>query len=181
MTKGHAQRTRESMAEHHAAFRAAIERGDKDAALKAWGHLARIADGVASESERSRIEADALAAELEMYRAVRSDRPAAPNLPDHEYVFTASFPWVCAAGVRREMVYIRAGAGYHQECQTPEKTTLCGKKTAFPVSERFTSGGWPRMHELCPDCLRKLDGLGLLGDPKPAPADVSMPLFARTV
>lgn len=177
MTEGHARRTRESMAEHHGAFHAAIERGDKDAALRAWRHLARIADSVVSESERARIEADALAAELEAYRPVRSDRPAAPVLPDHEYVFTASFPWVCAAGVRRATVFIQAGPGYCQECQTPEKATLCGKKTAFPVSERFTSGGWPRMHELCPDCLRKLDEMGLIGGGK---ADESMPLFARS-
>lgn len=173
MTEGHAARTRQSMAEHHAVFHAALDRGDKDASLRAWRHLARIADSVVSDAVAARIEADSLAAELETYRPTRSAKPAAPVLDDHEYVHTANFPWVCAAGVRRESVWIDAGAGYFQKCQTPEKVTLCGRKTTFPVNERFASGGWPRMHELCPDCLRRMDAMGLLdgrGD--------ELPLFA---
>lgn len=159
MTEGHAERLALSLREYSEAFDRAEQASDWDAARKVWYALRRGTNTAISEARGARIEADALAAELLVYRPTRAEKPAAPLLPEYCYVFTANFPWVCAAKVRRDTVLIQGLAlcpAYAQEHYTPEKTTACGKKTSFPVSERFTSGGWPRLHELCPDCVRAL-------------------------
>jgi hypothetical protein len=158
VTELHADNLNRHLNELSSAFERAVEFGDRDAARSLWLKLLHGADTVIREARAARIEADALEAELLTYRPARSDRPPAPPLDGYAYVFTAKVPWVCAAVELRQLVYIPAifGGGYHQEHYAPERKTVCGKVVSFPVSERFTSGGWPRLHELCPDCTKSL-------------------------
>ena len=86
------------------------------------------------------------------------------------YVFTAKFPWVCAAVELRQKVLVRViGSEYLQDHYVPDRKTICGKATSFPVTERFESGGWPRLHELCPECTKALVAKGLIVTSESAP------------
>lgn len=159
MREDHAARVRQRVGEHHDSFFKALESGDLKAARKEWLHLMRITDQVISDSIAARIEADTLSTELKVYRPTRDDEPPAPILDGYVYVHTAKFPWVCASVEVVEMVSIHGLAGvlgYRQEHSTWEEKTVCGKKAFYPVNERFASGGWPRLRELCPECTRKL-------------------------
>lgn len=165
MSETRETRIRARISEIAKAFDLAKLAGDWNAAHKLQLNLYRLLDHEIREHLGARIEAESLAAELLVYRPTRSGRPPAPPLRGHAYVHTASFPWVCAAVERREVVSIAGigwGDGYTQECYTPERKTICGKKTTFPVNEWFPSGGWPRLHELCPDCTGILAKSGLL-------------------
>lgn len=161
MTEDHAKRVRESMTEAAGEMYAAINKSDARAARKAFQVVTRIADAAITESIRGRIEADSLATELEKYRPVRSQKPPAPDLRGYCYV-TTSKAWVCVAVEVCEMVWIAMG-GYSQEHCAPERKTLCGNATGYPFHERFSVGGWPRMHETCPECMRALVAKGLIG------------------
>lgn len=163
MTEFHAGNVQKSINDCFDSFGRASAANDWGAAEKALLKLMQQASIVMRESVAIRIEADSLAAELLAYRPTRSDRPAAPLIDGYNYVFTGKQPWVCAAKELRKTVYINAGAGYTQEYFIPERKTLCGRATSYPVSERFESGGWPRRHELCPDCTALLGKAGLLG------------------
>lgn len=159
MKEDHAARVRIRIQEHHEAFLDAIQTNKSALAEKQWLHLLSITSQCISDSIAARLEADALATELQVYRPTRDQEPAAPALDGYVYVKTANFPWVCASVEVVEMVAIpglAAVMGYTQEHSTWEEKTVCGKKAFYPVSERFTSGGWPRLRELCPDCTRKL-------------------------
>lgn len=107
-------------------------------------------------------ELDALTLELEAIRPSRHCQTAAPPLPLHTYVTAVRSPWICAAKSVREVAHISAGLGcdYHQEHWSFEKVTACGRKVLFPENERYTSGGWPRQREVCPECMRKLAAAG---------------------
>ena len=157
MTELHADNLSKRMCELGQQFDRCVESGDRTGLREAWRHLLHCTDTVIRESRGARIEADALAAELSLYRPTRLEKPVAPEIPGHVYVFTAR-AWVCAAVELHVKVQIAAvhGGGYLQDHYVPEKKTLCGKATTYPVTERFTSGGWPRLHELCPECVRKL-------------------------
>jgi hypothetical protein len=126
--------------------------------MRLWLDLLAAYSTVIREARSASVENDALSAELKVYRPTRTGRPAAPFLERHIYVFTARSPWVCAAVELRQTIQIPPifGGGYYQEHYVPEKKTVCGKTTSYPVSERFTSGGWPRLHELCPECTTAL-------------------------
>jgi hypothetical protein len=165
VTELHADNLSRHLHELSLSFERAVESGDKAEARRRWLELIHGADTVIREARAARIEADALESELLTYRPARSDRPPAPPLAGYVYVFTAKVPWVCAAIEVRQLVYVPAlfGGGYEQEHYAPERKTVCGKVVAYPVSERFTSGGWPRLHELCPDCTRALAAKGVLG------------------
>lgn len=159
MKEDHAARVRVRIGEHHESFFEAIRSNDSARARKEWLHLMRITDQAIRDSIAARIEADALATELKVYRQTRDDEPPAPVLDGYVYVHTANFPWVCASVEVVEMVVIPGAAGvlgYRQEHSTWQEKTVCGKKAFYPVGERFTSGGWPRLRELCPECTRKL-------------------------
>lgn len=159
MREDHATRVRIRISEHHNSFFEAIRTNDSARARKDWLALMRITDQAIRDSIAARIEADALATELKFYRPTRDDEPPAPVLDGYVYVFTAHQPWVCASVEVVEMVSIpglAAVLGYTQEHSTWEEKTVCGRKAFYPVSERFTSGGWPRLRELCPECTRKL-------------------------
>lgn len=172
MRDDHAKRVRDRIVEIARSFDAARSDGDWEAAHGAWLELLFVADAAIGEARGARIEADSLATELESYRPTRSQRPAAPRMEEYAYVHTARFPWVCAAKVVRKSIHVDAGfgAGYVQEFWVPVRKTVCGKSVTFEVSERFGTGGWPRMHELCSDCARLLIF--------PATAEEHMPLFA---
>ena len=159
MREDHAKRVQESISEHARSFDAAVNSGDLVAVKKEWLALLRINGQVMSDAIAARLEADSLGVELRVYRPTRSDFPAAPILDGYVYVHTAKFPWVCAAVEIVERVSIPGLAGvigYSQEHSTPERKTICGKATTFPVSERFGWGGWPLQKELCPDCTKLL-------------------------
>lgn len=159
MKEDHAARVRLRIGEHHQSFFEAIRTNDSARARKEWLRLMAITDQAIRDSVAARIEADSLATELQAYRPTRDQEPAAPVLDGYVYVKTANFPWVCASVEVVEMVAIpglAAVMGYTQEHSTWEEKTVCGKKAFYPVIERFTSGGWPRLRELCPDCTRKL-------------------------
>lgn len=162
MTADHAARHQASVHEKSEAFDDAATRGDWKAAKALWLKLLFAMDVAVGESRAGRIEADALATELLTYRPTRHEKPPAPPLNGYVYVFTAKAPWVCAAVELRTILRIvpLSGLPYFQDHYVPEKKTLCGKAATFPVMERFTSGGWPRLHELCPDCTAKLVQLG---------------------
>jgi len=132
---------------------------------KLWLKMLHRIEIVIGESIASRAECDSLTAELSTYRPTKADRPAAPALDDYTWVTTGKAPWICAAKTLRQTIWISTlfGGGYHQEHYTNDRKTLCGAAALYPVNERFTSGGWPRLHELCPDCTRGLVDLGLLG------------------
>lgn len=126
---------------------------------KCFRELCCMMDQAIREEHRSALEADSLMVELSKYRPVRDDEPAAPVLDGYVYVHTATFPWVCASVEVVEFVSIPGPAGvlgYRQEHSTWEEKTVCGKKAFYPVNERHTSGGWPRLRELCPECTRRL-------------------------
>lgn len=154
MTNDHKLRFQASINKNAAFFDAAKSTNDWPSANRAFLSMLHDLDIAIRIAVGARIEADALAAELLVYRPERSDRPAAPLLKDYVYVFTAKASWVCAAVELRKTIIVPAGlgGGYPQDHFVPEKKTLCGKKVNHPVSERFTSGGWPRLHELCPEC-----------------------------
>lgn len=164
MTELHTDNLGRRLGECQESFDRATAANDWPAAERVLRELFRWTNHVVGEARAARIEADALATELQLYRPTRADLPPAPLLPGYCYVFTAKFPWVCAAVERREVVYIApgVGGGYYQTHYAPEKKTLCGKATTYPVSERFTSGGWPRLHELCPECTKRLVIVGVL-------------------
>lgn len=130
---------------------------------RAWRELIFMVDSQVRERHRAEVENDALSAELQLYRPRRCDKPAAPLIAEHCYVFTAKQPFVCAAKEIRKVFQHEAWKawGYLQESYTPDQKTICGRQTNYPVSERFTSGGWPRLHELCPDCVKLLTDKGL--------------------
>lgn len=159
MREDHATRVRQRLTEVSQLFDIAQAANDSAAAHKQWLAMLRIADQATMDSLAARIEADALATELRVYRPTRDDEPPAPVLDGYVYVHTANFPWVCASVEIVEMVHIPGLAGvlgYRQEHSTWQEKTVCDKKAYYPVSERFTSGGWPRLRELCPDCTRLL-------------------------
>lgn len=163
MTQFHAGNLQDSIREAHEGFNQSVATGDWQSAERSWRTLSRLADTCIQEARNARIEVDALAAELLVYRPVRSGRPPAPQIAGYVYVFTAKFPWVCAAVELHKKVLVRGiGSDYLQDHYVPERKTVCGKVTAFPVTERFESGGWPRMHELCPECTKELIVKGLI-------------------
>ncbi|MHC5543291.1 hypothetical protein ACYOEI_34140 [Singulisphaera rosea] len=154
MTELHAKNVRAGILETSKLFDRAVAGGNWKIAEECMRGMIRMADNAIRESIGARHEADSLEAELTTYRPRRSDQPAAPRLQDYFYVFTARFPWVCASKAHRRELYI--GPGYTQEFWTHDKKTVCGKPVSFSVSERFESGGWPRMHELCSECVELL-------------------------
>lgn len=159
MREDHAARVRVSIGEHHDSFFEALGKSDFARAKKEWLHLMRITDQAIRDSVAARIEADSLATELQVYRPTRDQEPVAPVLDGYVYVHTATLPWVCASVEIVEMVHVPGVAGvigYTQEHSTWQEKTVCGKKAFYPVSERFPSGGWPRLREMCPDCTRLL-------------------------
>lgn len=158
MLEDHAKRVREQIGEAARQFHTAQDNGDSRSATKQFLKLLRITDQAISDSIAARIEAISLATELKVYRPTRSDEPPAPLLDGYVYVHTARFPWVCASVEIVEMVHIPGLGfrGYRQEHATWEEITVCGKKAFYPVSERFPSGGWPRLRELCPACTKLL-------------------------
>lgn len=161
------QRYMQSMSSNNQQFYAALDSGDQDGMAKAFRVVLFMVDGLIRERSRAESEVDALAAELLLYRPRRDQRPAAPLIAGYCYVSSGSAPWVCTAVERREVVSYHewSAIGLTQEHYVPERKTLCGAKTAFPISERFTSGGWPRVHELCPRCVVVLVGKGLWPNP----------------
>lgn len=157
MTALHADNLSASIRERTEAFEAAQRAGDWTTAWGLWLKMLHHADTVISESRAARIEAEAIATELQRFRPHRADIEPAPEVPGHVYVFTASVPWACVAVELRQVVTHQACHGaYQQEHYVPERKTVCGKKTAFPVNERFASGGWPRLCEVCPECFKAL-------------------------
>jgi hypothetical protein len=158
MTELHADNLSNRLGEYVAAFDRAKQSGDWAAAEKLWRLVFVAIDTVIRESRGSRMEADALACELAVYRPTRAEQPPAPSIDGYVYVFTAKTPWVCAAVERREKVLVPTliGPGYLQDHYTSERDTVCKKKVTFPVHERFASGGWPRLRELCPECVKML-------------------------
>lgn len=167
MTELHATNLRDHIAQLNETFYAAVAAGDREQVETVWRRLLAATDGAIRCSRDARAEADALATELLLYRPTRHEQPPAPPLGDYCYVFTAKAPWVCAAVELRKVVTVQVGLGcsYSQDHYVPERHTLCGRVVTYPVSERFTSGGWPRLRELCPDCTAQLAALGLLTQP----------------
>lgn len=140
--------------------KAAVACGDLKAAERAFHELRLHSLWSLAEMRTASIEADTLAVELSLYRPTRASEKAAPIVPDHCYV-TTSGPWVCVA---REIVktavykgFFTSQGSFTQEHCVPDVKTLCGKKNVYPVSERFESGGWPRLRELCPECCGIID------------------------
>lgn len=166
MTELHADNLSARLKDHTAEFEAAKAAGDWAAAWKLWLRLMHAASIVIAESRGARIEADALATELQTYRLTRADQPPAPALDGYMYVATSG-AFVCAAVEHRKRVEIKGlsmAADYSQDHYAPDPKTVCGRKTAFPVNERFASGGWPRMRELCPDCVARLAEAGAFAE-----------------
>jgi hypothetical protein len=155
MQEDHAGRVRERIAEIHQACIDSIQRHDATGLEKAMRKLWQITDQAIRDSIDWRIQAESLESELLTYRPRLVDRPAAPRLRGHFYVYTAKFPWVCAAVAHREKFY-HALLRQEQEYYIWDKKTLCGKASMFSVEDRFTSGGWPRRHELCRACVELL-------------------------
>ena len=147
----HATNLQRSMNSHFDLFQRAKVAEHWPTAEKAFLDLMSCASVVMSESKGARIEADALAAELSVFRKTRLEEPAAPLLEDFDYVFSSRAAWVSVSAVQ----------SYHQEHMTTDTKTECGKKVAYQVRERFTSGGWPRLRELCPECTEILITRGL--------------------
>lgn len=163
MRELHATNLQRSMNKHFELFQKAEAADHWPTARKAFLQLMSCASVVMSESKGSRIEADALAAELSVFRKTRLEEPAAPLLEDFDYVFTSKAAWVCVAKSLRKTIFVSVSAvqSYHQEHMTTDTKTECGKKVAYQVRERFTSGGWPRLRELCPECTEILITRGL--------------------
>lgn len=161
MTELHAENLRKSVSETIAAFESAKAAGSWDIAEKCLRALCFWADTAIGVSRRTAQEADALAAELQLYRPTRDQRPPAPLLPGYCYVESGQYAWACVAVEHRQVV-VNTEWHYTQEHYAPDKKTLCGRKNHFPINERFESGGWPRLHELCPKCAEILLARGLL-------------------
>jgi hypothetical protein len=163
MRELHATNLQRRMNEHFDLFQKAAAADHWPTARKAFLQLMSCASVVMSESKESRIEADALASELSVFRKTRLEEPAAPPLDNFDYVFVTKTPWVCVAKALRKTVVISVSAvqSYQQQHWTTDTKTECGKKVAYPVRERFSSGGWPRLHELCPECTGILITRGL--------------------
>lgn len=154
MREDHAKRVRDNIRELGERFAEAV--GVPEDARKIWLKILFVADSAIAEAAGARIEADTLATELQLYRPTRDRQTAAPLIDGICYVFTGK-AWVCAAAEHRKTVVHQACYGaYSQEHYVPDRKTVCGQKTAYPVNERFASGGWPRLRELCPDCVRLL-------------------------
>jgi hypothetical protein len=158
MTELYAKNLRGRILEIATVFDSAKLSADFKTAHAAWLKLLTIADTAISEARGARIEAESLATELLTYRLTRLGEPAAPRLKDYAYVHTSNFPWVCAAKWRRKTIRLDVGfcSPQEQEFYVPEQKTVCGKSKTFEVRDRFGTGGWPRFHELCPDCVRGL-------------------------
>lgn len=152
MTPFHADNLYRHLREYVDVIDKAEASNDWKAVQELFRKLCGTVDVVIREARSATDEADKLAAEPLVYRPTRTDRPAAPLLDGYVYVYTGKVPWVCAAKELREQVWINTGAGYFQEHCAPERKTVCGKAVSYPVSERYTSGGWPRVRELCPEC-----------------------------
>ena len=164
MTEFYADNLSKRMTELSADFDAAMGYGDWVTAKKLWLELLFWGSTVIREALGDRAEADALSAELKVYRPTRAGLPPAPFLKKYAYVFTGKSPWVCAAVEVREVIQIPGMSGmpgYSQEHYTTERKTVCGKVVSYPVKERFVSGGWPRLHELCPECTKLLVKAGI--------------------
>lgn len=177
-------RIRARLSEIAKAFDAAKNSDDWASAHKLQLELYRLLDHEIREHLGARIEAEALATELLVYRPTRGGKPPAPPLEGYAYVHTAKWPWVCVAVELRQVVAIPGigmTLGYTQEHYVPERKTICGKQTAYPVSERFPSGGWPRLHELCPDCTQILAKRGLLATDGQAADPLSLADLAKPV
>ena len=162
MTHDHAERARKSITNDSKLFDRVCEAKDWEGAEKLWQRLLASANMAIREAVAASTEADALATELLVYRPVRTGLPAAPALDGFVYVFTAKTPWVCVAKNVRKRMAVNPEFNLWQEFYIHEQTTVCGKLVTFPVRERFTSGGWPRLHELCPECviyLKKAAGM----------------------
>lgn len=159
MHEEHAARVRARLTEISKLFDSAQATGNSSAAHEQWLALLQITDQAIMDALAARLEAQSLATELRVYRPTRDEETPAPVLDGYVYVHTATFPWVCASLEIVEFVSIPGLAGvlgYRQEHSTWQEKTVCGKKAFYPVSERFTSGGWPRLRELCPECTRRL-------------------------
>ena len=141
------------LTEYTMAFAVGLERMSAKEIGESFRHVTQMLSEQIAERHRVSIENDALAAELSLYRPTRAQKPAAPMLPNHCYVTGGNSVWVCIA---REIKHTSKIAGIDQEHYMPDSTTVCGRKTGYPIHERFTSGGWPRRHELCADCCKKL-------------------------
>jgi hypothetical protein len=141
------------LSEYSTSFWVGLERMSAKEMGDAFRHVTQMLSEQIAERHRVAIENDALATELSLYRPTRSQRSAAPKLPDYCYVTSGNSVWVCIA---REIRHTSKISGIEQEHYMPDSTTVCGRKTGYPIHERFTSGGWPRRHELCVDCCKKL-------------------------
>jgi len=156
--------------EQSEAFEMAKGRNDWQAAEKAILQLLYIVDYVFTESRRTEKEKSSYENLVLKYERRRVDLPIAPDIDGYCYVQTAKFPWVCVAKQHRELIYLRE-FNYYQEHYAPDKTAVCGKKVAFPIRDRFSSPSWPRLHELCPDCVKLLLKMGIM------PSDVGKAEF----
>lgn len=136
---------------------AAAERGDWAAAKKAAHELHLSAIFAATGERDAATEAEEYAVELSRYRPTRAAEKPAPGIDGGEYVTTAATRFVCVAkSVRRTLQYDTFSLDHY----VPDVKTECGKKTLYPVRERQSSGGWPRLREVCPDCVRRLIAAG---------------------
>ena len=146
-----------------AKFEQAKAAGDWDAAYRVMLAMLRDHGAAVDRIREAMLEADALDVELRLYRPTRGMEPPAPLLHDYDYVVTNHSGFFCAAKRIRKTARIEGFAfNYIQEHWVPDRKSLCGQKTHYPVRERFTSGGWPRLRELCVECTSKLVEQGLI-------------------
>lgn len=183
MTEDHARRVQESAGEYFDGFRAALVSCDRDGLHKAWLGLSRLFSQAVADAVAAGKEADSLAAELATHRPDPSQRPVAPDVQGYGYASTVHFGWACLAKVEWRP-YPDKAAGLPPFWVLAGRTA-CGKKTLYPWEGR--RGGWPRLHEACPDCLKAAVDAGLTAKPdaerasikaaKPKRRAEPMPLF----
>jgi len=161
MTEFAIENWRRRVREQDELFQIAKGKGDWQTAETALRQIFFVVDHVFRESQRTEIEKNSYENLVLKYEPRRTDLPIAPNINGHCYVQTAKFPWICVAKEYRELIYQKE-FHYTQEHYAPDKKAVCGKRTAFPIHDRFTSPSWPRLHELCPDCVKLLLKKGLI-------------------